>query len=61
MYGMGFGWIFFIVLIGIAIYFFNQKNTNKKSEKSALDILNERYAKGEIEEKEYKEKSENLK
>jgi len=60
MYGMGFGWIFLIVFIGIAIYFFTQPGGNKKSKKSAQDILDERYAKGEIEEQEYKEKSKNL-
>lgn len=60
MYGMGFGWIFFIVLIGIVIYFFTQQGGNEKSEKSAQDILDERYAKGEIEEQEYKDKSKHL-
>ena len=60
MYGMGFGWIFFIVLIGMVIYFFTQQGGNEKSEKSAQDILDERYAKGEIEEQEYKDKSKDL-
>ena len=58
MCGMGFGWIFFILLIGLGIYLFNQKNT---LDKSAQDILDERYAKGEIEQGEYEEKSKDLK
>lgn len=61
MYGMIFGWIFFILLIGLVIYLFKPKNTNNTLDKSAQDILDERYAKGEIEQGEYEEKSKNLK
>ena len=59
-YGMGLGWIVFILLIVYFVYLFNQKNINTKSKKSAQDILDERYAKGEIQEEEYKQKSEEL-
>ena len=60
MYGMGLGWIVFILLIVYFVYLFNQKNINTKSEKSAQDILDERYAKGEIQEEEYKQQSKEL-
>lgn len=63
MYGFGmmFGWIIFFILIGIVVYALVQKNSDNKSEKNAQDILDERYAKGEIDEQEYKEKCKNLK
>jgi putative membrane protein len=55
MGGMWFGWIFWIVIIAIivwAILRFTQKptysNSHKQVDKSPLDILKERYAKGEI-------------
>ena len=41
---MGFGWIFFILIIALVIYLLS----NKSDKKSAKDILDERYAKGEI-------------
>jgi putative membrane protein len=50
--------IFWIILIGIAVYIFNKrfKNSNARnldeSDKS-FEILNERLARGEIEEEEY--------
>ena len=52
------GWIIplvLIVIIAIAIYMIasNKKENNKISSSSALDILNERFAKGEIDEEEY--------
>lgn len=59
--GMGFGWIVSLILVGVVIYLYNQKESSAKSEKSAQDILDERYAKGEIDQEEYNEKSENLK
>ena len=55
MGGMWFGWIFWIAVVGVivwAILRFTQKQTypksNTQNEKSPLDILKERYAKGEI-------------
>jgi len=53
---MGFGWIFFILIIALVIYLFS----NKSDKKSAKDILDERYAKGEIDLEEYNERKENL-
>lgn len=54
-YWMFLWWIFIIVATaGVASFFFRQRNTNK--EKSALDVLKERYARGEITKQEFEEK-----
>ena len=60
-WGMGLGWIIGLVVL-IAVIWFAAKafNVNKTMEhlgqKSALDILKERYARGEISKEEYEEK-----
>jgi len=72
-YGLGFGgWFFmlsfmllFLVLIAagiVALVKYATKNDTGKpgSSKSALDILKERYAKGEIDESEFEEKKKHL-
>lgn len=63
---------FFMVIIWVAIIFFvvwlvrEMSGANKKQDgaehrkKTALDILNERYAKGEIDRKEFEEKKKDL-
>jgi|AAFY01.1.fsa_nt_gi putative membrane protein len=56
-FGMGFGWIIAILFIGVFIYFINNL---VKSDSSAKDILDKRYANGEIDAKEYKIKKEAL-
>ncbi|MCK4875161.1 MAG: SHOCT domain-containing protein [Sulfurimonas sp.] len=56
-YGMGLGWLIILLLIVLFVYFING---NKKEELSASDILDKRYANGEIDEKEYKTKKKNL-
>ncbi len=53
MYGMGFGWLLLILFIFGLVYFLND---SKKESLSARDILDKRYANGEIDEKEYKTK-----
>ncbi len=59
--GMGFGWFFMIlfwalVILGI-VYLFKmiseRTGTGQKREESALDILEKRYAKGEIGKEEF--------
>ncbi len=60
------GWIIsviLIVIIAIAIYMIanNKKENNKITSNSALGILNERFAKGEIDEEEYNRRKKILK
>lgn len=55
---MMFGWVFWILLLVVIIwvvYQFLNKNRNSANTKSenAMDILKERYAKGEITKEEY--------
>ena len=59
------GWtipLILIVIIGLAVYmiFNNKQVDNKTNSNSALDILNARYAKGEIDEEEYNKKKRNI-
>lgn len=63
-FGGGFMWIFWLVLI--AAIFWGAKimssNENNKTDnkKSALDILDDRYAKGEIDQKEFEQKRKDI-
>ena len=64
-WGMGWWWIIgLIVLVAIVwmvVKTMNQQNATKtESKKTALDILNERYAKGEIDKQEYEERKKDL-
>ncbi len=53
-FGMGLGWIITLLLIVVLVYFFI--NGSKKEGLSAKEILDRRYANGEIDEQEYERK-----
>lgn len=56
-FGMGFGWIIPVLFIFLLVYFIDKL---LKKDASAKDILDERYAKGEIDEEEYETKKRSL-
>ena len=68
MFGWGFGgsimmlvfWAIVILLIVWAVKEFSGKEDNHPHSRSALDILKERYAKGEIDKDEFEAKKKNL-
>ena len=62
-WGMGIGWswiVGLVILVVVLWIMFRMLNTNNRTDqtgqKSALDILKERYARGEISKEEYDEK-----
>lgn len=68
-YGMmgGFGMIIPLILVGLIIYAAvrlsqggNKSNSNQRGRDDALEILNQRFAKGEISEEEYAKKKKML-
>ena len=63
-FGGEFMWIFWLVLV-VAIYWgatvlFSYKNKTPNNKKNALDILRDRYAKGEIDKEEFEQKRKDL-
>lgn len=67
-WGMGFGWLIVIIVILLiiwAIIRFSGRNRGQSSgvdakDKSALDVLKDRYARGEIDKSEFEEKRKDL-
>jgi putative membrane protein len=64
-FGMGWGWIIGIIVLALIIWLIVRgagqgSATPQSSDKSALDILKERYAKGEINKEEFEEKKKDL-
>jgi len=67
-FGMGFGggfmWLFWILLIAVIAWIVKTAMDSRGSpldqERSALDILKERYAKGEIDREEFQQKRKDL-
>lgn len=61
---MGGGILFWVLLIGIGVYFFTRSNSRvyigEKKNSSALDLLKERYARGEIDSEEYRRRRQDL-
>ena len=64
-WGMGWWWIIGIIIIAFIVWVVVKTMNNNRSNisapgKSALDILKERYARGEINKEEFEEKKNNL-
>ena len=63
-WGMGWGWIISLILLIAVIWFIartvNQNNQSVLSNKTPLEILKERYARGEIDKEEFEERKKDL-
>jgi len=62
-YGGMFMWLIFAVILIVVIYFINNSKSNEspgRSNQTSLDIIKERYAKGEISEEEFEKMKRNL-
>jgi len=55
MFGMGWGWIVPLLVLAGLIYFF-MRGTSRRSANEARRILDERFARGEIDEAEYRKR-----
>ena len=64
-WGMGFGWVFMIVfwvllILGIVALIKWSTGSSGTQSKTAREVLQERYARGEIDQQEYQEKMRDL-
>ena len=63
-FGGGFMWIFWLILIVILVVFIKAitggQSTQDPSQETPLDILEKRFARGEIDEQEYRRKRKEL-
>ena len=62
-FGVGFMWLFWILLIIVIVWIVKAavgSSTSSEPRKSAIDILKERYARGEIDKEEFEQKRNDL-
>ena len=59
-FGMGWFWILFLVVIVLLVVNLAAKKEQNPQSKSAIEILKERYAKGEIDKEEFDQKRKDL-
>lgn len=73
-YGFGFGWIFMVIFWGLVIWAIlalvrgglghsccgHNHDENKRKESNAVDVLKERYAKGEISKEDFERMKKDL-
>ena len=59
-FGGGFMWVFWVLLIVIVIWLINSINNRRTTEDKPLDILKKRYARGEIDDKEFETRRKEL-
>jgi putative membrane protein len=64
-WGMGWGWLISLIIIGVLIWllvkaFAGTGQSKTAGDKKPLDILKERYAKGEITREEFEERKKDL-
>lgn len=59
-FGGGFMWLFWILLIAVVVWAARGFDSGKSRQPSARELLDARYARGEIDEDEYRRRRNNL-